>query len=125
MLANYYPKMPPMSQEEAEKIINKENKCIAGSLPPNLNDNRLALKARAMTDLYQQAESALVNTKEVFTKNILEAAKNGRRGVRLTIFDKEDATGILTDNKNKLHQWFVDEGFNVSKVENTLWEVTW
>lgn len=136
MLASYYPKQMPVLNEELESMFKEHNNketekigkaadgLIAGGNHP-AQRQPLALEARALSDLHYTLEQELVNSKRLFTENILDAAKNGRRGVKITMLVKDEKINEMRlNNEKKLLQWFKDEGFKVNMIKN-VWEVTW
>lgn len=143
MLANYYPKQMPMVDEELEEILKGQSTIdnkgfekigkataegvLAGSVQP-AQRQPLALEARALSDLHYTLEQELATSKRLFTENILDAAKNGRRGIKITMLIKDEKINEMRlNNEKKILQWLKDEGFavNIDAHIKNVWEVTW
>jgi hypothetical protein len=132
MLASYYPKQMPMIDEELENMLKEHNATVVNKTKENTDQGPqpaqrqpLALEAKALSELFYTLEQELNNSKKLFTENILNAAKNGKRGIKITMLTKtQKIYAERLANEEKLLQWLKDEGFKIDKIQNA-WEVTW
>ncbi len=135
MLASYYPKQMPVLDEELESILKEHNATVVNKAkeatdqgPQPAQRQPLALEAKALSDQFYAYEEEFVRNKKYFTDSILEAARNGKRGVKVTITEKTaKASFMQVANENKLRQWLKDERFSIgiNMLERNVWEVTW